>query len=213
MAQELSPADAPSWYQFVTDFDNTYAKFYDNYNGLMATGPYIQNKHPELLDYYGKLLQQGSDAAYKLEQLKATRDYVYSWLNWLQSGLDSVAATAQAAYDNAKHALGLGELGIAPFIAIVGIAAATAALIEIAQLTAKYFEAAQRFNMLQTLEAGGQHTPAQASAQVNSILGAPASNEFLGIPWTLLIWGALAIFLGPPLIRAFTETSRYRHGY
>lgn len=210
--QELTPADAPAWYKFVSDFDASYAAFYDNYNGLMAQGPYVQTVHPEMLDYYNNLLQQGSEAAYKLEQLKATRDYVYSWLQWLSSGVDYIMDAAQGAYDYAKRQMGLGSLGIAPIIAIVGIGAATAALVEISILISKYYEAAQRFNQLQTLENQGM-TPLQATTAVNSILGPPTTDNFLGIPWQLLIYGALALFLGPPIIRAFTETSRFRHGY
>jgi hypothetical protein len=206
----LSPADAPSWTQFVTNFDQAYSDFYTNYNGLMAQGPYIQSTHPELLDYYNSLLQQGSDAAYKLEQLKATRDYVSSWLTYLQNGVDSAMATAQAAYDNAKSALGLsglGDLGIAPVIVVVGLAAATVTLVEVSNLIGQYYAAAQRFNQLQALEATGV-SPAQAAAQVNAVSGPPPTNDFLGVPWSLLIWGAIAIFLGPPLIDAFERNRR-----
>jgi hypothetical protein len=206
----LSPADAPSWTQFVTNFDQAYSDFYTNYNGLMAQGPYIQSTHPELLDYYNSLLQQGSDAAYKLEQLKATRDYVSSWLTYLQNGVDSAMATAQAAYDNAKSALGLsglGDLGIAPVIVVVGLAAATVTLVEVSNLIGQYYAAAQRFNQLQALEATGV-SPAQAAAQVNAVSGPPPTNDFLGIPWSTLAFVALAIFLGPPLIDAFERNRR-----
>jgi hypothetical protein len=213
MAVTLDPADVPSWYQFVTQFDDTYKSFYDNYNALMYLGPYIQNNHPELLSQYNAMLQSGSVNASQLEGLKATRDYVYSWLQWVQSGASDVTGfvtgAAQSAYDWAKKSLGLGDMGFVPVaVAVVGAAAAIAALVVIARWITDAYVFAQRLNALQDLEARGK-TPEQAAAIVNSTLGPPTSNsDFLGIPWSLLIWGALALTFGPPLLRAITSGKR-----
>lgn len=212
MAQTLNPADAPSWLDFVTKFDATYGNFYDNYNALMSLGPWIQNNHPELLSQYTTMLQNGSQNAYTLEQLKATRDYVYSWLQWLNSGANDISSFlssgAQSAYSAITSALGLSEyesgLGFVPVaVAVVSVSAGIAALVVIAKWITDAYIFAQRLNALQAQEAQGK-TPAEAAAIVNSVFGAPASNEFLGIPFTLIIWGAIAIFLGPPIIKALT---------
>lgn len=210
MAVALNPADAPSWYDFVTQFDATYSSFYDNYNAIMTLGPYIQNNHPELLPQYNAMLQAGSVNANQLEQLKATRDYVYSWLQWVQTGAADatgfVTGAAQSAYDWAKKQLGLGEMGFVPVaVAVIGASAAIAALVVIARWITDAYVFAQRLNALQDAEAKGM-TPTQAAAFVNQTLGPPPSNtsDFLGIPWSLLIWGALALTFGPPLLRAIT---------
>jgi hypothetical protein len=211
MAQTLNPSDAPSWYDFIVKFDATYSNFYDNYNALMTLGPWIQTNHPELLAQYTAMLQKGAENAYTLEQLKATRDYVYSWLQWLNSGATDISSFlssgAQAAYNYAASALGLSEyegLGFVPVaVAIVSVTAALAALVVIARWITDAYVFAQRLNALQAQEALGK-TPEQAAAIVNSVMGAPASNEFLGIPFSLIIWGAIAIFLGPPIIKALT---------
>lgn len=211
MAVTLNPADAPSWYNFVTQFDATYASFYDNYNALMSLGPYIQTKHPELLPQYNAMLQAGAVNADKLEGLKATRDYVYSWLQWLQTGAGDAASfvgsAAQSVYDFAKKELGLGFVPVA--VAVIGVGAAIAALVVIAGWITDAYVFAQRLNALQDAEARGA-TPEQAAAIVNSALGPPPSgtSNFLGIPWTLLIWGAIAVFIGPPVLKMLTGDKR-----
>jgi hypothetical protein len=214
MAVALNPADAPSWYDFITKFDATYASFYDNYNALMYLGPYIQNSHPELLSQYNAMLQAGAVNADQLEGLKATRDYVYSWLQWLETGAGDAAgfvgSAAQSAYDWAKRQLGLGEMGIIPVaVAVIGVSAAIAALVLIASWITDAYVFAQRLNALQAQEAKGL-TPQQAADVVNQALGPPsaATSNFLGIPWALLIWGGIALVFGPPILRAITSGDR-----
>lgn len=222
--QTLNPLDAPSWLKFITDFDSAYRTFYDNYDAYMALGPYIQSTHPELLQDYENLLQEASDAAYKIEQLKATRDYVYSWLQWLQTGAGNIMVGAQATYDAAKRAMGfqgfnaytsrpLDGLGVVPVaVAIVSLAAATALLFEITRIVTQFYTRAQFYNALQEQEARGS-SPQEASRIVSQVMGTPTSsgaNEFLGIPWTLIFWGLGALFLGPPLIDAWTAQQNRR---
>lgn len=212
MTQALNPSDAPSWYQFVTDFDTAYGQFYDNYNGLMATGPYLQQNHPEMMADYNQLLQDGSTIAYKLEQLKAQRDYIYSWLQWLQTGASNIGSfigsAAQSTYNAAVAALGLSGLGQILQVAEVAVTlvAAYAILSQVGAWIAKVYDMAQRTNALQNFEAQGM-SPAQAASAVNNLYGAPAdaSTNILGIPWTLIIFSAIAIFLGPPLLKMIGE--------
>lgn len=229
MAVDLNPADAQSWWSWVSNFDNTYAQFNANYNGLIAQAPYVKQSHPELLPQYTDLVNRGAAHAKTLADLKATRDYVSSWLTWLQSGIQSgvnfVESNAQAAYDAAKAALGLGDiglrgLGIAPVV-VIGVAAAAAALVIIGYWIKDAFAFAQRLNALKAqedrLQAAGipaDQAARQAQAIVDKTLGpAPGTagaidNNLLGIPWTWLIFGAVAIFLGPPLIEAMSGKER-----
>lgn len=212
MAEVLNPQDAPQWYDFVTKFDATFKSFQENFDALRTLAPYIQTKHPELISQYNKMIASGNSNARKLSELKATRDYVVSWLDWLKSGASSVASfvssAAQSAYDFAKRELGLSGaydgLGFVPVaVAVVGAATAIAALVVIAKWITDAYMFAQRLNALQAQEAKGL-TPAQAAHVVNTALGPPTSTsngEFLGIPWTLLAWAAIVIVLAPPILK------------
>lgn len=212
MASALNPAEAPSWWDFVTKFDATYKSFNDNFSALLSLKNYIYSKHPELISTYNRMVADGQANVKKLTELKATRDYVLSWLQWLDTGAGNVAAfvqsSAQSAYDFALRELGLGEyegLGFVPLaVAIAGAAAGIAALVVIAKWITDAYTFAQRLNALQSQEAKGL-TPQEASQVVNAALGQPPTNDFLGIPWSLLVWGAIAVFLGPPVIKAITD--------
>ncbi|MDE2020664.1 MAG: hypothetical protein KGJ13_10045 [Patescibacteria group bacterium] len=88
---------------------------------------------------------------------------------------------------------------------VVGAATAIAALVVIAKWITDAYTFAQRLNALQAQEAAGL-TPQQASQVVNQTLGAPgANNNLFGIPFTLIAWAAIAIVLGPPVIKAITD--------
>jgi len=206
----LTEPDAPAWYQFVTNFDQAYQQFYDNYNGLMAQGPYIAQNHPEMLDWYNTELQNASEAAYKLEQLKSTRDTVAGWLNTIGAAISNIEDYFGSLYNSAASAVGLqgyNGLGIVPLVYIgVSLAVASAALAIIIQAINKMYDDAQRINALKSLTDKG-YTGEQASAIVNQTLGVPgaSSGTFFGLPIPLMIWGAMAIVLGPSLIKAFTE--------
>lgn len=199
----LNPADANSWLDFVTRFDASYKSFMDNYNGLVMMGPYINSKHPELIPEYDRLVNAGAANYNKLIELKATRDYAYSWLTWLQNGAQGVFQWFTDSVGLSGYDRGLGVIPVA--IAIVGIGAATAALVVIAKWIADAYKFAQRLNALQELERQGK-TPAEARATIDAAMGPPTSviGDLLGIPFNTLIVGALLIFLGPPIISAIT---------
>ncbi len=99
----LQSADAGSWWDWITNYDQTLANFNAAYAALQAQGPYIQANHPELLSQYNQLMSDAQSHANTLNQLKATRDYVYSWLQWLgsgaQAGVNFVTSAAQNTYD------------------------------------------------------------------------------------------------------------------
>src|SRR5438445_13621925 len=114
--QTLNPDDSGSWLQWVTNFDNTYLQFHANFDALSSPDmqAFILSYHPELASQYDDLVARGRGHAATLDRLKATRDYVWSWLQWLnhglQAGVDFVSSSAQNAYDTAKSFLGLGNI-------------------------------------------------------------------------------------------------------
>jgi hypothetical protein len=221
MTTELQQADAGSWWDWITNYDNTLAQFTQQYNALMSKQSYIQNQHPELVGQYNDLVSRAQSSLRTLNELKATRDYVYSWLDWLgggiQSGVNFVTSNAANTYNYLMASFGLsgiGELGIAPVV-VIGVAAAGAALVVIGYWIKDAYAFNQRLSALQQQEAAliASGVPAaqaatQAQAIIDNTLGpAPGSaasinSNLLGIPWTWLITGAVVVFLGPPLIEA-----------
>lgn len=220
MTVTLQPADAGSWWDWITNYDQTLKTFNQQYNQLLSQAAYVRNQHPELLDQYESLLNSAKEHLQTLNTLKATRDYVYSWLDWLNNGakqgINFLTSAASNTYNYLMSSLGLQGLGIAPVV-VIGVAAAAAALVIIGYWIKDAVAFNQRLTALQQQEAAFQAqgmTAEQAAARaqqvVNNTLGpAPGSaasinSNLLGIPWTYLVWGAVAVFLGPPLIEAMS---------
>lgn len=221
MAAELQEADAGSWWDWITNYDQTLAQFNQQYTALMNQRAYVQNQHPELAPQYNDLVNRAQSNLAKLNELKATRDYVYSWLDWIGGGLQSGANFLTSAASNTYNYLlsslglgGLGAMGIAPVVAI-SVAAAAAVLVVVGYWIKDAYAFNQRLAALQQQEQAliASGVPAaqaatQAQAIVDNTLGpAPGSaasinSNLLGIPWTWLITGAVVVFLGPPLIEA-----------
>lgn len=190
---ELRTTDAPGWAQFVRDFDGAYKAFNDNRAGLVAAGPYIQREHPELLPQYRAMVARGDELAPKLQALAQTRATVSGWLGsagtLYSRAVDATSAAierAAGAVSAARRALGLGELGVLPVVAI-GLVTAGAALVAVTKWVADAFLFAQRLNAMQALEAKG-HTPSQAAAAVNAVMGQPNAPGGIERTLTQVIW-------------------------
>lgn len=218
MTVELQAADAGSWWNWITNYDQTLTDFNNQYQYLVEMEPYVRAMHPELLPQYNNLISRGNDQIATLNKLKATRDYVASWLDWLYngaaSGVNFLTSAATNTYNYLMSSLGLGGLGIAPVV-VIGVAAAAAALVVIGYWIKDAVAFNQRLAALQQQEnfyTSNGLDPATAAAKasndVNSTLGpvpgsaASINSNLLGIPWTWLIGGAVVVFLGPPLIEA-----------
>lgn len=99
-----------------------------------------------------------------------------------------------------------------PAVAI-GLAAAAAALVVIGYWINNAVAFSQKVSAMQQQEASliaAGVSPVQAAQQAAASVGvlmpsAASGNNLLGIPWNLLIVGGMAIFLGPPLLQAFTK--------
>lgn len=211
----LNPADATSWWDWVTNYDQTLANFQTAYANLVAMTPWVQANHPEMLAQHNALVQEGNQHLQELNDLKATRDYVYSWLNWLWSGASNVAnfvgSEATSLYNSALTALGLQGLGIAPVVAVAGVAAAAAVLVAIGYWIQKAVAQYQRESFIQQQESQGV-APQDAINQANQTFGSPVStsgaDNLLGIPWNYVILGVVAIFVLPPLVDEFLKAKR-----
>lgn len=209
MTSTLTPADAPAWTTWITNFDAVSQSFTDNYNALVAIRPWVASSHPEELATLDQLLSDANAHIATLAQLKSERDYVASWLSWLvngfNAGVDFLETNAAAVYNAAMGWMGLSGLaglGIAPIIIAVGLVAAGAALVTIGYWIQRAYNYSQRINALQYQESIGL-SPSQAAAVVDSTLGAPGGTDgdnLLGIPWSLLITGAVLVILGPKVI-------------
>jgi hypothetical protein len=216
-AVTLNASDAPAWSQFVRDFDGAYKAFNASRAGLVQLGPYVKAKHPELLVQYDALLARANALQPKLAMLADTRARVAGWLAGLgrvyQTAVDATSQAIETAADwiaAARKRLGLGELGIAPVLVVVGVAAAGAGLVAITKWVSETYMFAKRLNALQDAEARGM-TPEQAAAYINSAMGPP--NKPGGLEQTIsrVLWiGGLvviAVWALPKVIEQLTRKS------
>lgn len=218
MTTQLVAKDAPAWSQFVRDFDGAYKSFVDNRNALLQLGPYIQSKHPELLPQYQSLLQRSNALAPKLQALAETRQKVGGWLGTLgtvyQSAVDATSRAIEKAaglVSSARRALGLGELGIAPVVVIVGVAAAAATLAGITKWVSDAFLFAKRLNALQELEQRG-YTVDAAAAAVNQVMGKPDAPGGLERTVSSILWVVVLAVIGVPIVSKLLSSSSSREG-
>jgi hypothetical protein len=196
---EMKAQDANSWLQFITDFDAVYQSFDDNYNALLAIGPEV-NQYPDLIPNYDRLVNDGAIHRTTLENLKATRDYAASWINWLQSGAQGVfSAFGLSGYHYRESGLGVLPL-------VLGVGAAIAALAGITYYMKEIYIAAQRYNTFLAERARGR-SPEQSVAAANQLFpeGSLFGSIIGGDTLTTILLIAAAIFVAPPLIRALTN--------
>jgi hypothetical protein len=188
--------DAQSWLKYVTDFDALYASFDDNYNALVSLGPEVQ-RNPGVIPNWDKLVNDGAFYRNRLIELKATRDYIASWLAWLQSG-------ARGAFSmiGLGSSRGLGDLGA---VQIVPLAIFAAFVATVAYYLKDVYIAAQRWNTFQAERNRGASVE-QATAVANRLFPSSSlfGNIFGGEATTYLLLAAIAYFVGPAIIKAIT---------
>lgn len=210
---ELKAADAPAWSQFVRDFDGAVKSFNDNRAALITLGPYLQAKHPELIPQWRSMLTRADAIAPTLQTLAQTRSAVSGWIGSLGNVYASTVDLTSRAIEQAaeavaaaRRALGLGDLGIAPLVAI-GLAAAGGALIVVTKWVSDAYVMAKRLNAMQDLEAKG-YTPSEAAAAVNGVLGSP--NAPGGIERTLsnILWVAALVGIGLYIVPRLLDPPR-----
>lgn len=217
MAVELKTADAPTWAEFVVNFDKASKSFGDNRAALARVGPYLQVHHPELLPQYRDMVTRADALAGKLAGLKSTRDTVSSWFGSIgqtadalyQGAVDATSRGIEAAANAiaaARRAVGLGELGFAPIVVAIGAAAALATLVAVAKWITDAYVFAQRVNALQDLEARG-YPPAQAATVLEKVLGNPDAPGGIERSVSHILWLAggafFVVFVLPKLLDEF----------
>jgi hypothetical protein len=190
----MQQADANSWLKFVTDFDEVNEAFEDNYAALLAIGPQV-NQYPDLIPNYDRLVNEGATHRQTLQNLKATRDYAASWLNWLKSGARGVFQ-----YFGLSGSHGLGAIPL-----VLGVGAAIAALASITYYMKEIYIAAQRYNTFITERARGR-SPEQAVVAAKQLFpeGSLFGSLISGDTMTYIMIGLFAIFVAPSLIRALS---------
>ena len=193
MSAALVESERISWLKAVTDFDETYKKFFKNYNGLLAQRNYILTQHPELALDYEDLVDRANETADKLATINNTVNKVKVWLSGSWSRIKSVFG-----FD------GLGAI----FLVAIPIAAVVAAIAAAGYVINDMYQFGKRIEMYKDAEAKGA-TPQQAAAVVDRTLGPPGSGIFgtggiMGnIKW--LIVGGIALLILPPIIRSFRQ--------
>jgi hypothetical protein len=211
---ELFAQDAPAWSQFVRDFDGAYKSFVDNRAALLQLGPYIRASHSELLPQYQLLLQRAAILAPQLQALADTRAKVAGWLASIgavyKAAVDATSRAIERAagvVDAARRALGLDGLGVAPVVAIVGVAAAGVTLTLITRWVADTYLFAKRLNAMQELERKG-YTAAEAANAVNDVMGQPGAPGGIERTVSTILWVVALVGIGLPLVSNLLQQSR-----
>lgn len=204
----VNPGSAQSWTTWVTNFDATYAAFMENYDALTQIGPDIQTNFgsdPAMIREYDKLYSRATDTYNVLLSLMETREAVVSWLGYLQQG-------GQNSWEWFRDTFLMnppdpGTFGVIPALAWT-LAAAAAALYTASLVLDDIASYAERYNYIKAREAQGETTD-EAIANANDILGPiGGGSSILGIPTNVILFAAVAMVLGPPIINALLPPRR-----
>lgn len=200
MSDTLQHSDAPSWSQWITNFDATYAAFYDKFNRLMQIGPTLEQVDPGSIDVYNQVLQKASDAAYQLEQWKVTRNYVASWLGSVgQAMVDAPGGFAMN---------GLGQILQTVFRVAGGIVAAVTFIQWIAAVMDSIDYIINHTTAVVTAMNEGK-TISDANAIADVQFGKPVSfGSSIGSSLGAYLAIGLLIWFGPSLLNYLTAQSR-----
>lgn len=204
MSTALLPRDALTWSQFLRDFDGAYRTFTENRQALIAVGPYVRAKHPELMPQYDSLLQRANELAPRLTQLASMKGTVAGWLQSsgitraYQGAVDATSAAIEKVANGinaARRALGLGDLSAVPLLVPIAAAGAVAVTIAVTKWVSDAYLMAKRLNALQELEAKG-YTADEAASTLNKVLGDPEKagsieRTLQQVLWIVAIGGGL----------------------
>lgn len=205
----LNPLDARSWAQWVAQYDAVRQQFGQQFQNLQSLGTYVAQRHPEMLAQYNTFVAQGAQHQANLAALQSVRDTVTNWLsglgqtftnavvNPLSTFFNTVEQDVQSAGDWLKRSFGFGAVPV--IVGVVGVAAAAAVIVAVANWINQSYQMTQRLNALYRLEQSGS-TPQQAANIVNQTLGSPGGSLF-GIPMTWIFGGLALVLLGPLLVR------------
>lgn len=199
MAQiALIAEQANAWRNWVSNFDNSYARFRQALSQLQAKQSFVA-RHPEWSNAYRAQMARGNDLAQQLNQLKQTRDRVASWLT---STGHNIGNAANSISDWFRSTFGLGEqLALAPAIYVgVGLAAAAAAVAAAAIWTNETIQFVTRMNTLQNLEARGysaQDAANAVSVSAGDMQPIISQTGVFGIPWLYVGLGVAAFMVLP----------------
>lgn len=211
MATQLTQANAPSWMQWLTDFDKARKVWLDSWHALKSRLPWIEKNAPHLVASHKAVMQKFLDQVSEIEKWERFRHNLLQGFAMIGVAVKNVAdATGvTSAIDWVKGTLGLkgydGNLGVAQVVWLAaGIGSALALVAAMASVANDGFKQVTRVDAYKlALERGA--TPEQAAATVNAVLGQPGQDQFLGLPIREAIVAAVLIFLGPPLLRTISE--------
>lgn len=184
------------WRNLLSSYTSAVHNLVTNYNALKARGPYIRANRPAEIPAYDALVRRGDE---NLARMRGVNAALQSFTRFSQG----VTSTAAAPFRAIGSWLGLGEVGAVavPVVAIASLGAAVAAVAIVSAWVADAQKFTSRLNMADQLIAGGS-TPAEAARAVNALVGPPPSaNTAFGLPWELIVFGALAFVLGPPILK------------
>jgi hypothetical protein len=214
----LNPNDAPSWSEFVTNYDAAAQQFNTTLSNLQSLNQVAQT-HPAMLAQYQQLLAEGQADQQLMQELGQTRNVVAQWLQQIGSSANTITSEAthiwqqseigaQEAWNYIAGELGLKGLG--QWQIVFGVVAAISLLAAIVWWISDAQTMVQRLRYIQQLESEG-YSAAAAAQQATNALGPPpgsvptwagAAQAAAQMPWGLIVGGIAAIVILPLVIRA-----------
>lgn len=179
---DLTTTQEVSVIKILTDFPNYFNNFVKNYQGLIAQGNYIYQKHPELKSEYDAILNRGTKN--------------YNELFRIKGAIDKIKSAGKSVTDWIKGKLGITDsLNFAPLI-IAGVSAASAfALITaIGSWLKDTSTFAKRIEFLKDQESKGV-SPIQAANLAEKVFGKPGETGFFSNIRNIMILGGILIAL------------------
>ena len=207
--------DANQWQRWMADFDRVSREFAAQFAALQQLGPFVRERHPELQSQYSQLVARGANHQATLATLSRLRNDAQNWLASIGIGTRSDTGSIIGAAVGGSSAAGGGIKTVTPksglgaipvIVAIVGIVAAAAALVVIANWIKESFDFTQRLNALFRLEEQG-HSAQEAANIVRSVstAGGAGLTSLVSNPFSWLMIGAAVLLLAPSIMRALEQ--------
>lgn len=219
MSVTLTPDQAASWSQWVTNFDGAVSQTRAAYNRLLGLQSVAQQMDAATRARYNQLISDGQNQLQALTNLQQQRNSVASWLSSVGQGISSFASGITTSVENVASGAWTGlqnawnslfapksqSMGVVPIIVVgVSIVAAAAVVYAAIQWAQQAQAESARLEEMHRLQAQGQ-TPAQAAAIVAQTLGPPGTAltgaaSILGFNPTPLMLGIGALIILPSLL-------------
>jgi hypothetical protein len=216
MASTLTQQNAPSWLQWATNFDAARKLFLDSWHALKSRRDWVAQYQPQLLKQHDAIMQRFLDQVPAIKEIETFRHNLDQGFKMIGAGIQNAlnftgipagVSWLQRTFNlnGIEDSNRLGAIQIIPLAITLGAAGAT--LAAMAALANDGFKHVTRVDAIKmAMERGA--TAGEASALVNDALGKSGDGQFLGLPIREAMLAAVLLVLGPPIVKAISESRK-----